>query len=86
MHTTELLDRLKANGVNESEMCRKYGIDRRTISQARTKQHASPALATILATELGEHPGKWAIQAAAENERSAGMRRHLEALARTLST
>lgn len=84
MHTSELLNR--AMDTSDAELCRKYGLGRRAISAARTRGHASPALAAILAIELGEPPGRWAVAAAAESERSAGMRRHLAALARTLST
>lgn len=80
MTTLELLDRAGALPMSEADLCRTLGLSRGALSAARGRGRLSPAVAATLAAELGDDPAHWTLVAVRENERSAPMRRKLDAI------
>jgi len=82
MHTLQLLSKAEATGTPLAAYSRAIGLNPNALSQAKANGRLSPATAAALAQELGESPSKWAMQAIAEGERSAALRRRIVSLVR----
>lgn len=80
MHTLDLLAKAEATRSLRS-IAIDLGLNPNALAKARSDGKLSPAVAASLADYLGEPPGKWALTAIAENEKSAPMAGRLARLA-----
>lgn len=80
MKTKALLEKAVNSGRTLADLSRAVGVNSNALSKAKAEGRLSPGLAFAVAQEIGENPTEWAIVAIQESERSAPLRRRLNAI------
>jgi hypothetical protein len=85
MKTADLIAQAEATGQPLTRVATAIGLAANTLHVAKERGRLSPGTAAALAAHLGEPVARWTLQAVIEGERSAALKRKLQALARAMS-
>lgn len=86
MQTLDLLDKAQATGRSLREWSVALGLHANALARAKGQGGLSPAVAAVLAAELGEDPRAWMAAAVLESERTTPLGKKLERLTKRLAT
>lgn len=85
MQTLSLIVKAEEAGEKLAVLSRTLGLSANALSAAKHQGRLSPGTAAALAAHLGEPVARWVMAAVIEGERSAALRRKLQAVARGIS-
>jgi len=80
MKTADLIQMAQDQGHTMTELARTLGMHPDAFHVAKMRGRLSPGTAAALAAHLGENVARWTLAAVIEGERSAPLRRRLQAL------
>lgn len=88
LKTAQLITEAENSGTPLAQIARTLGLGANTLAVAKKNQRLSPGVTAALALWLKKPPqeiAQWTIQAIAESERSAVLRRQLNQISRSMT-